>query len=171
MLTRNAVAVCALCLIFPASVFAQGFTQGDKEALLNMTGVSSSDFDSTIFSINGSLGYFFTNNIEGSVRQGVSLTNIENQGSTWKGSTTVAGDYHFDYGRLWPFVGATFGANYGGDNVPETWLLGIEGGVKFFVNSTTFIDGMIGFDWFLNNDEGAFENGQWVYTIGIGFKF
>jgi hypothetical protein len=171
MLTRIAVAVSVLCLVLPAATFAQGFTQGDKEVLLNGSGVSAQDFDSTIFAINGSLGYFFTNHIEGAIRQGVAFTSVEDQGSSWNGSTRGAADYHFDFGRLWPFVGGSFGATYG-DDVSDTWQIGIEGGAKYFVNSTTFIMGMIGFDWFFEDDENdQFDEGQWVYTVGIGFKF
>ena len=64
MLTRIAVAISVLCLILPATTFAQGFSQGDKELLLNGAGVSDKDFDSTVFSVEGSFGYFFTKNIE-----------------------------------------------------------------------------------------------------------
>jgi hypothetical protein len=170
MLTRIAVAISICCLAFPAAASAQGFSQGDKELLLNASGVSDNSFDSTIFTINASLGYFFTNNIEGTVRQGVGFTSIENGGSSWNGSTRVAGDYHFDYGRLWPFVGGSVGFSYG-DDVSDTWKLGVEGGVKYFVNTTTFLVGMIGYDWFLRNDDSAFDDGQWLYTIGIGFKW
>ncbi len=171
MLTRIAVAIGTLCLVFPAATFAQGFTQGDKEVLLNGSGVSSQDFDSTIFSINGSLGYFFTNHIEGAVRQGLAITSVEDSGSTWMGSTRGAVDYHFDLGRIWPFVGGSIGGTYGDDDVSDSWQAGIEGGVKFFVNTTTFLDGMIGYDWFFNDDDTSFDDGSWVYTVGIGFKF
>ncbi len=172
MLTRIAVVIGALCLVLPAATFAQGFTQGDKELLLSANGVSDNDFDSTIFSINAGLGYFFTNHIEGAIRQGVTLTSIEDGGSTWGAATRVAGDYHFDYGRLWPFAGANIGLTYGDDDVAESWTLGLEGGVKYFVNSTTFILGMIGYDWLLDDDENSsFDDGQFVYTVAIGFKF
>jgi hypothetical protein len=64
MLTRITVAVTVLCLVLPTTSLAQGFVQGDKEILLNGTGVSDKDFDSTVFSVQGSLGYFLTKNIE-----------------------------------------------------------------------------------------------------------
>jgi hypothetical protein len=173
MLTRIAVAVGVICLVFSAATFAQGFTQGDKTATLNGSGFSSDDFDNTTFAINGSLGYFFTSNIEGSVRQGLMFTDIEDGGSTWGGSTRVAGDYYFDYGRLWPFVGASLGVMYGDEDVEENWLFGLEGGVRYFVNSTTFLVGSIGFDWPLgsDDDDGAFDDGQWVYIVGMGFRW
>ena len=81
MLTRVVVAIGVLCLILPTTTFAQGFSQGNKELLLNGAGASDKDFDSSAFSVEGSLGYFFTKNIEVAVRQSFSLTTVENVGS------------------------------------------------------------------------------------------
>ncbi len=171
MLTRITVALTILCLALPATTFAQGFMQGDKEILLNGAGVSDKDFDSTVFSIEGSFGYFFTKNIEVALRQAVAATHVENEGSSWNAATRGALDYHFDLGRWWPFVGANIGYIYGED-VTDTWEAGLEGGLKFFVNNTTFVLGMLEYEWFLNNDDSdGFNNGQWVYVIGLGFKW
>jgi hypothetical protein len=172
MLTRVAVAISVLCLVLPAAAFAQGFTQGDKVLQLNAAGVSENDFDSTIFSIAGDLGYFFTPNVEGSLRQGFSFSDIQGQGSSWNASTRGAADYYFDMGRYWPFVGANIGYIYG-HNVSDSWEAGLEGGLKYFVNNTTFIAGMIEYQWFLSGSDNTigFSDGQWVYTIGIGFKW
>lgn len=172
MLTKVAVAVSILCLVLPATTFAQGFTQGDKEVVLNGTGRSANDFDSTNFSVEGSFGYFFTSNIEGSIRQSLDLTTTENQGSDWGASTRGALDYHFDMGRFWPFLGGNIGYNYG-DDTADTWEVAAEGGLKFFVNNTTFILGRVEYQWFLNDDDSGtgFDDSQFVYTIGIGFKW
>ena len=171
MLKGITVAITVLCLLLPASTWAQGFTPGSKEILLNGAGVSDKDFDSTVFSIEGSFGYFFTRSIEVSVRQAVAATHVENEGSSWNAATRVAGDYHFDLGRWWPFVGANIGYIYG-DDVTDTWEAGLEGGLKFFVNSTTFVLGMLEYEWFLDNDsDDGFSDGQWLYIIGLGFKW
>lgn len=172
MLTRVAVAITVFCLALPATTFAQGFAQGDKEIQLNAAGVSDRDFDNTIFSLQGSFGYFFTRNIEGTLRQSLAVTSIENGGSSWNGTTRVAADYHFDLGRFWPFAGGSIGYTYG-HNVSDSWVAGLEGGVKFFVNNTTFLVGMLEYEWFLNNSGGnnGFNDGEFVYVIGIGFKW
>jgi hypothetical protein len=172
MLTKVAVAISILCLVLPATTFAQGFNQGDKEILLNGTGKSDKDFDSSDFSVEGSFGYFFTKSIEGSIRQSVGFNTTENQGSSWDASTRGAVDYHFDFGRFWPFVGGNIGYNYG-DDVTDTWEAAIEGGLKFFVNNTTFILGRIEYQWFFNDNdsETGFNDGQFVYTVGLGFKW
>ncbi len=171
MLTRVAVAVGVLCLILPTLTLAQGFSPGDKEVLLNGAGVSDKDFDSSVFSVQGSLGYFFTRNIEAAIRQSFSFTGVENSGSSWAAATRGALDYHLDLGRFWPFAGGNIGYNYG-DDVPDSWTAGLEGGLKFFVNSTTFILGMLEYQWFLtNNNDDGFSDGQWIYTVGLGFRW
>jgi len=171
MVTRLAVALSVLCLVLPTAGFGQGFAQGDKEVTLLGSGTSDKDFDSTIFSVQGSLGYFFTSRIEGSVRQALSFVNVEGGGSTWSAATRVAADYHFDLGRFWPFVGANVGYVYG-HRVADTWEAALEGGLKFFVNNTTFLLGMVEYEWLLNDDDdSSFSDGQWVYILGVGFKF
>jgi len=171
MFTRVAVAISIVCLVFPAVGSAQRFAQGDKELLLTGTGVSDEDFDSTVFAIDASLGYFFTDNIEGAIRQGAQFSHLERGGSSWSGRTRVAADYHWDMGRVWPFAGASLGLTYG-DDVPETGTFGPEAGVKIFVNDTTFILGMIEFAWFFDDDDDEdFDDGQWLYTVGVGFRW
>ncbi len=172
MLTRVAVAIGILCLILPTTTFAQGFSRGDKELLLNGAGASDKDFDSSAFSVEGGLGYFFTKSIEAAVRQSFSLTTVEGLGSSWSATTRGALDYHFDLGRFWPFVGGNIGYIYG-DDAADTWEAGLEGGLKFFVNSTTFVLGMLEYDWLLDDDEGGdgFDDGRWVYIVGLGFRW
>jgi hypothetical protein len=171
MLTRVVVAIGVLCLILPTFTLAQGFSPGDKEILLNGAGVSDKDFDNSVFSVQGSFGYFFMKNIEAALRQSLSFSDTEGSGSSWAASTRGALDYHFDLGRFWPFVGGNIGFNYGED-VPDTWTAGLEGGLKFFVNSTTFILGMLEYQWFLDSDDDdGFSDGQWIYSVGIGFRW
>jgi hypothetical protein len=170
MLTKVAVAISVLGLVLPVAAFAQGFNQGDKEVLLNAAGVSENDFDSNVFSLEGSFGYFFTKNIEGAVRQSFSISSIEDQGSSWNANTRGALDYHFDMGRFWPFFGGNFGYTYGED-IKDTWTVGLEGGLKYFVNPTTFILGRIEYDWLLDSNDSGFSDATWVYVIGIGFRW
>ncbi len=172
MLTRIVVVSSVLCLILPAAGFAQGFSQGDKVFTLNGNGQSDKDFDSSAFSISGSLGYFFTDRIEGAVRQTVGFSDVEGSGSNWTGTTAVAVDYNFDMGRVWPFVGGTIGYVYG-DGVSDTGFAGPEAGVRVFVNQTTFILGSIQWDFlFDSGDEGdTFDDSFFSYTVGIGFRF
>lgn len=46
--------------------------------------------------------------------------------------------------------------------------------MKCFVNDTTFINGGIEYQFLFKDSEDAddnFDNGRFVYIIGIGFKF
>ncbi len=171
MHTRSIVAVSVLCLVLPVGAFAQGFNQGDKELMGALNGVSENDFDSTNLNLEVDFGYFFSRNIEASLRQGVHFVNIEDAGSSVNASTRGALDYHLDMGRLWPFVGASVGYIYG-DDVTDSWEAGLEGGLKYFVNNTTFILGRLEYQWLLDSDDNeGFSDGLWVYTIGIGFRW
>jgi hypothetical protein len=167
MLTRIAVVTTILSLIVPAAGFAQGFSQGDKVLTLSGVGLSDEDFDTTTFSVSGDLSYFFTNNISGSIRQMLGFSDSEDGGSSWDATTRVAADYNFDMGRVWPFVGANIGYLYG-DDVDDTWLGGPEAGVRVFVNQTTFILGMIEWQFLFDSDE---EDSVFSYTLGIGFRW
>jgi hypothetical protein len=172
MLTRFAIVICTLSLVLPAPGFAQGFSQGDKVFSLNGSGASDEDFDNNTFSISGALNYFFTDRIEGAIRQTISYAKVEGSDRNWNASTRVAGDYDFDFGRVWPFAGASLGYVYG-DEVKDTWVAGPEVGVKCFVNQTTFLLGMIEWEFFFNKGgrHDTFEDSVFLYTVGIGFRW
>lgn len=140
------------------------------ELTLNGAGFSDETFNGGQFSIGGSLGRFLTNDLEVAVRQTTGYSDVTNN---WSGSTRVAADYHFGDDHLRPFVGASAGYVYGGE-FRDTWAIGPEAGVKFFVDDDTFIYGSLGYDFFsrkATNEEGDFRNGQFVYGVGIGFRW
>ena len=75
--------------------------------------------------------------------------------------------------RWQPFVGANIGYVYG-DGVNDTGEAAPEAGVKYFVNSTTFIYGQIEYQFFFDSSDDvddAFDDGQFVYSLGIGFRW
>jgi hypothetical protein len=72
-----------------------------------------------------------------------------------------------------PYVGANIGYVYG-DGVHDTFEAGPEGGVKFFVNSTTFIKLGVEYEFFFDKGDdtsNAFSDGQFIYSLGIGFRW
>jgi hypothetical protein len=158
MLTRVVFAAGILCLILPASGFAQGFSQGDKTFDLSGTGVADKDFDNSSFSFQGAL-----------IRQDLAFADVGE--SSWNAATRVALEYNFDMGRVWPFVGAGLGYVYG-DDVHDTWVGGIQGGARAFVNQTTYILGMAEYEWLFDSDNSeGFGDGRWVFSLGIGFRW
>ncbi len=171
-----ASAALALCTSGVASaqdnVGDFGFNQGDWELTLVGSGSNDSDFDAGGFSVNANVGYFIVDNLEIVVRQGFGYTDFGGD-SDWIGATRVAIDYHFDLERFQPFIGASIGYLYG-DRTVDTFAAGPEAGLKFFVNETTFIYGSVAYE-FLFDDAGDaddnFDDGQFVYALGIGFKW
>lgn len=167
---RKLMVVAALALLPAAAANAQ-FQAGDWELTLGGSGQNGPDFDGTTFNVNGSIGYFYTKNLEIAVRQGVGYTDIGVDGSNWTGSTRVALDWHFDLGRWQPYVGGNIGYVYG---EVDTWAAAPEAGVKFFVNSTTFIQLGVEYQFFFDDADDAddaFSDGQFVYGLNIGFRW
>jgi len=173
MFKRVSVVISLFCLISPVAVLAQGFTQGDKVLSLGGSGASDDEFNDNDFTFEGSLSYFFTDNIEGALRQGLAFNDVAGNDDEWAAATRVALDYNFDTGRFWPFVGASIGYVYG-DAINDTWVGGPEAGLRYFVNETTFIQGLVEYEFFFEDaDEAddAFDDGRFVYTLAMGFRF
>ncbi len=171
MLTKITAAVGILCLILPAATFAQGFSQGDKALTLTGSGSSDNEFVDNVFNVEANLAYFFTDNVEGAIRQ--SFARFDEEGNDWAASTRVALDYDFDVGNWGPFIGVSFGYRYG-EATSDTWVAGPEAGVRYFVNDTTYILGLIEYQFFFDesdNADDAFDDGAFIYTLGIGFRW
>jgi hypothetical protein len=161
---RRFVILSVVALLFsPALAHAQ-FQQGDWELTLSGSGNNDQDFRTYSWNVSGTLGYFLTKELEVGVRQGLTQSD---GGSAWGGDTRGAVDWHFDLGRWVPFVGANIGYEYG-DTVDDAWIAGPEAGIKFFANSTTFIQANISYEFDLNN---GLDSGSFFYGLGVGFRF
>jgi len=167
---RKGIVVAAL-LLLPSLSYGY-FEEGDKEITLSGSASNSADFNGVFIGANGSFGYFVTDNLEIGVRQSLQYTDV-GVDSALNGSTRVAADFHFDLEAWQPFVGGNFGYVYG-DAVSDTFEAAPEAGVKFFVNSTTFIFAMVEYQFFFDQADAAddaFEDGQFLWSLGIGFRF
>jgi hypothetical protein len=145
---------------------------GDWELTLGGSGASAHDFKGGRGEVAGSLGYYLTPHWQVSVRQGIGFSDVF-ENSSWSGATRLALDYHFDLDRWRPFVGVNFGGIYG-DGVTDTFASGLEAGIKYYVQPRTFIMGMLEWQWLFKSarDAGdAFDDGQFIYTLAIGFNF
>lgn len=159
-------------LLLPAMAKAE-FQEGDWELTLSGSGFNGPDFDGVSFNVNGSLGYFVSRDLELGVRQSVGYTDFfgsGSSGSSWQGSTRLFADWHFDMGAWRPFIGANFGYLYG-DGVEDTLTYAPEAGVKYFVNPTTFIFVLAEYQIFCDKGSDFLDDGQFVYSLGIGFRF
>jgi len=168
LIAKVCIVAVALFLL-PAFVFAQepsyGFHKADYEFTLSGNGSSDHSLRRTNFATSLSLGYFFTDNFEGALRQDIG---INQGGSSWNGATTLAIDYHFNLGRVQPLIGASFGYQYG-DRLKDQWAGGPEAGVKVFINQTTFIRALIQYTFPVT--ESFLSDGRFIYGLGLGVRF
>ena len=169
---RKGIVLAALCLL-PAVASAQA-SRGPFELELSGAGANGPNFNGFTASANGSLGYYFNDSFELSLRQSVAYSDVAGVG--WDASTRVAADLHFpigDQGQIVPFIGANIGYVYG-KGVRDTFEAAPEAGVKFYVNATTFIALSVEYQFFFDKNSTAgtaFSNGQFIYGLGIGFRF
>jgi outer membrane protein W len=164
-----AALVGALGLATPASA---EFEQQDYTLKLDGLALTDVEFDSADITVTGSLGYFFTDQLEGGIRQTLSYNDIG--GSTYNGGTGFFVNYHFGQtgDRLQPFIGASLGYNYG-DTTTDTFFAGPEGGVKYFVgdNSDWFVFGQVEYQFFFEDSSGAddaIDDGSFIFRLGLG---
>jgi hypothetical protein len=148
-----------------------GPQQGQWEVTFSGNGSSDEDFDTNVFGLSGSIGYYLTDDLLVALRQSLNIS--DNGDDSTRGSTRVALDYHFDLDRFRPFVGANFGGVYG-DGINDTFAAGLEGGLKWYVKPEVFLFGMIEYQWLFDDADdvnNTFDDGQWIYTFGVGFNF
>jgi len=161
--------VTSMVFVVPAAV---AYEQGDYELTLSGGGSSDESFDGTVANVEAGLGYFMTPNFEVVGRQGISYADIPG-GDKWNASSRISLVYNFDLETVYPYLGVNMGYLYG-DMVKDQFIAGPEGGVKFFVNDTTFILAGLEYQFLFENVRDAddnFDDGRFVYHLGIGFRF
>jgi hypothetical protein len=150
--------------------------EGKWEVTLLGSGTSDKDFDNGGFAFTGTVGYYFNDQFQVALRQGVTYSDVSGDDDVLQGATRVGAFYHFNYDEtqmLVPYVGLNIGYLYG-DNIEETFAAGPEVGLKYFVNDTTFITGSVGYEFLFEDGDDAddaIEDGQLFYGLGIGFQF
>jgi hypothetical protein len=169
LIAKVCIVAVALCLL-PAFVFAAeptyGFHKGDREFTLSGSGSSDHSLRRTDFTTSLSVGYFLTDNFEGSFRQDIGINCRE--GSSWDGATALAIDYHFNLGRVQPLIGVSAGYSYG-DRIKDQWVAGPEAGVKVFINQTTFVRAQVQYEFPVA--ESFKSDGRFIYGLGLGVRF
>jgi hypothetical protein len=173
---RHSILIAAAALLLVPAVSNAQFKQGDWELTLGGSGSTPSRFNGFSFGIDAGLGLFVADQLEIGIRQHAAYTDLTggSDGAIWSGSTRVAVDFHLDFGAWQPFIGANIGYVYGEAGFHDTFEAAPEAGLKWFVNGTTFIYGLAEYQFFFDKDSNVaeqFQDGQFVYTLGIGFKF
>lgn len=145
-----------------------GPVAGNWEAILIGAGDSTTDdgFDNSDFRFAGSIGYYLTKNIPLSFRQGISYADVGDS-SEINARSVFQAAYQWDLARWQPYLGVNLGGLYGA-GVEDDGIVGPEGGIKYFVNESTFIFGSIAYEVVISE---CCNDGVVPYALGIGFDF
>jgi hypothetical protein len=175
MKTRTLSLTLLIATLGAAPAFGQITTptSGTRELTLGASGAADDEFNDSSGGVQFSYGYYTSDRWMWSLRQSINYVNPENAGSSWDGSTRVAGDYHFGTGKWRPFLGANVGYVYG-ENTNDSWAAGLEGGVKYYVRDGTFVFGLVEYAWLFDSPddvEDTFDDGRFVWGVGVGFNF
>ncbi|MBI2510664.1 MAG: hypothetical protein HYV96_01680 [Opitutae bacterium] len=147
--------------------------RGDRELIIGGSGGADRSFDNSFGGATVSYGYFVSDSLSSILRQSINYSNPEDTGSQWNGATRFAVDQHFLEGPLRPFLGANVGRIYG-ERVRDSWVAGLEGGMKYYVQPRTFLHATIEYGWLFQHArsiDDRFDNGQWNWSLGVGFNF
>jgi hypothetical protein len=144
------------------------------DVLVAGTGTSNDDFDAGGAQAVVSVGYYFSDMVELSVRQNGSYGDAgEGSPEVWNGASRAALDFHVPLGKVVPYFGANFGYVYG-DTVNDSLMAGPEAGVKIYLQDDAYL--MVGAEYEFFFDSGdsletAFDDGQFLYLLGMGMRF
>ena len=150
-----------------------GFEAQDWIFSISGSGTSDDDVDNTTLSAETEVGYFLYRWLAVGVRQGVGYADVDDGDDTWNGSTRGFADFHLDWGRFWPFAGVNFGYLYG-DDVNDSWIAGPEVGIKIFLQERAYLSLLAEYNFTFDSAEDAdeaFDDGRFVYALGIGVAF
>jgi hypothetical protein len=147
---------------------------GEREFTIGGAGATNKEFDDSFGGVNFSYGWYTSETQQWVLRQSINYANPSNGGQAWNGATRIAFDQHLAArGALRPFVGVNVGGVYG-DRVRETFAAGLEAGAKFYVQPRTFIQAMVEYGWFFRRArsvDNSFSDGQFNWSVGVGFNF
>lgn len=174
MMTRGLLTTGVLFLMITSAGFAQGFTAGDQTFTLAGSGSSDDDLVDNLFSVSAAWSYFMTDNWEIALRDTVDIVDTPGGDDDWNNTIRVALDWNFlTDGALVPFIGLSAGYQCG-DSVEDSCIGGPEGGIRWFVNDTTYILVMAEYLFLFDSGDSVddrFDDGSFLWTAGVGFKF
>lgn len=144
-----------------------GPRQGDWEAFIGGSGGSRDKFDSNVFGVTGSIGYYALQWLPISLRQGYDAAFGDDVDDQHRLSTSIGVDLQAPLGRFQPFIGGFVGGQYGWDT-NSSGFAGPEAGIKYYVNESTFLSGLFQYQFLFDE---SWDDGNALYTIGFGFNF
>ena len=144
-----------------------GPRQGDWEAFIGGSGTSDDKFDRNAIGATGSIGYYVLKFLPVSLRQSFAAVFGSHVNDNFQYATTGAVDFQAPLGRFQPFIGGFGGYAYGAN---YSWVTGPEAGIKFYVNESTFVQGLFQYGLIADQNFG-WNDGVATYSIGVGFNF
>lgn len=178
---RKVLLGASLLVLSATAAFAQGQSQGDVppytaeigprqgdwEGFVGGTGTSNGEFNDNALGVTGSIGYYVLKWLPVGINQSYVTRFGSRVEDNHDFSTTASVDFQAPLGRWQPFIGGFAGYSYGDQN---SGLAGPEGGIKVYVNESTFIKGLMQYGWLFDKTF-DWDNARAVYTIGMGFNF
>lgn len=144
-----------------------GPRQGDWEATLGGVGASTNEFDDSTFGVGGGVQYYALKWLPLGARGTFNTLFGEDVEDRFNYSAKAAIDFQAPLGRFQPFVGFSGGYAWG-DGIEDDYVYGPEAGVKFFVNESTFVYGLLEYEIV---GDGDFDEGNARYSFGFGLDF
>lgn len=139
---------------------------GDYEVTLSGVGQSDSGFDDTDFAFAGSIGYYFSKNILVTFKQAAGFDDRGNSTQV-NGRSIFQAAYQWDLAKWQPYLGVNLGGQYGA-GLEDDGVFGPEGGLKYYVNESTFVFGSVGYETPMQH---CCNDGTIPYRLGVGFNF
>lgn len=175
-----AIALLALPLSTSAQVTfgtepfsAYGMHRGDLEIPVTMPNGRDEPFEDFLSGLSAEYRYQFATSLIGLQRQPRLVLESIGSEPQLTGASRVSFDRDLSEGAFRPFVSININRFYG-EGVDDAWAAGIEGGAKYFVMPRTFLHATVEYGWMFNQLRGfneRFTDGQWTWSMGLGFNF
>lgn len=164
MLKQRTMVYLAALAAVPFVANAQPAT-GDWELTLGGGGaMARSNANNMTANLQGSLGYYLTDQWEVGARQAFQW---DNRTDAVNAATDAFVDFNFNTGGpLVPFLGAAIGLNYG--DGPNDWDAGPEGGIKYYIKEKAFLFALAQYRFPFR--DGALDDGNWRFALGLGLN-
>jgi hypothetical protein len=144
------------------------FQAGNWDLQVGGNGIANHEVNAATFGLSGQLGYFLTKNLEVGLHQTFNYAEAPHTESALSGTTSIVADWNFDFGNFVPFAGGNIGYSYGNHatSTRDTWAAGPEGGLKYFLNSSTYLYGSVAYEFLFNTNHAG--SSGFVYSVGLG---
>ncbi|MBA4138282.1 MAG: hypothetical protein C0518_13295 [Opitutus sp.] len=133
----------------------------------------ATEFASGLGELDATYGFVSGVALDLLARQPLSVTPVSTSEAKLGLVARFALDQELASGAFRPFVGVNLGRLYG-DAAREDWAAGVAAGARYFVQPRTFVRASAEYGWMFSHARGfndRFAEGQWTWSMGLGFTF